>query len=747
MPKIPQFEATEKLQPNNMAEEAMNKEAYHDERTAEAIPHLIQQGSESIQRGFARMDDQQAQAQTAGMMQDMADLTVQSHQQLDTTLNTADPSSGVDPMTGFNESLQQKLQEVKDKYQNPKTQEVFSRMSAELQSNILDRGYSQWQGNVRSYTAQALDTSAQKFANAAALDPASVDDTAKQFGSAVSAMASQHAGMFSADDRNKLTRSGMESIYNSAGMQITHAINSNPNASLSDIAQARAVLAGDNFKNNMSPQDYNRVLDDLDKATTTRQDAFSIYIDKSAPQLLDQVRQFGDPDGKVGKLLSSSAVHTPEQLASAAVRTDDYNTAVQEHKVVQTIGNMPNDQVQQFIQARKANWQSAKDPAEATAAHGAYDMAVKVAKQRDEEFMKAPATYMLNHNDTVGALYAKYQQQPTPQNFQIYAAFSAGQQEKLYPGVSPNILTDDMKQDIGTRMASVAQDPQGALAAGQILSGTQKLTGQYWNQAAHELYKDHIVSPAQFASAQLLGSPKSWSLAQEGFRAASIPSDTLTTTSGISKEASDKVAADALRPLLATFADTADGHELVASYVDFASNIMRARGKVDPTTAAALAQTAVLDRFTIKNNLRIPNELDANDVADGGDNVLANIDQHKLVSPPSFSGAGEAVQGASYADDIKNFGHWSTNAKGDGMTLYDQYGAPVYENVKGGKAPVQVEIPFATAAKLGSRIRSPLNNAERIFTNPRSVPGLTGGPNKEDQAFSAEELAANPDGR
>ncbi len=726
MPKIPQFEANARLQPNNLASQAFQQEGYHAERMADIVGRNVEQGVAGLQRGLGAMDEHQAQAQTASMMQDMSQLTVQAHQSLDTTLNSADPASSVDPMTGYNEQLQQKLQDVRDKYDNPKTQEVFGRMSAELQSNLLDRGYSQWQQQTRAYTAQSLNTTAQQFSNAASLDPASVDDIAKQYSNSVAAMGEQHSGMFSSDERSKLTRSGIESIYNSAGMQIAHGINSNPNASLSGIAKARKTLSGDNFRNNMNPQDYNRVLDDLDKAATTRQDAASLYIEKSAPQILATVVQNGDPDGRWGRMLSSTAAHTPEQLAAAAVRTDNYNAALAEHQVTKEIGDKPDGQVQQYIQARKADWQNAGSPAEATETHKAYDMAVKVAKQRDEEFNKSPATYMLNHNDTVGALYAKYQQQPTPNSFQTYAAFSAGQQEKLYPGRPAQVLSDDIKRDVSDKLAAVSQDPNGAVAAGQVLDNLRQLTGPFWNESAHELAKDRIVNGAQFAAAQLMGSPKSWSLAQEGLRAAATPDDVLTKTSGVAKDTADKVASTALRPLLATFADTANGHQLVASYVDFMSNIMRSRGKVDSNTADALAQTAVLDRFTIKNNLRIPTNLDANDVADGADNIVANIHTHDLVTPPSFSGMGPAVQKDAYADDIKDFGHWSTNARGDGMMLYDQYGAPVYERVKG--QSVQIEVPYESAAKVGKSIRSPLNTLGRIITNPQSVgPGSAQG--------------------
>lgn len=733
MPKIPQYEANARLEPNNMASEAFAQEGYHAERMADVVGRNVEHGVEGLQRGLSQMDEHQAQAQTASMLNDMSNLTVQAHQDLSQTLNNYDPSKDPNPMQAWGEKLDTQLDAVGGKYDNPRTQQAFTEMKDRIRTDLLDRGTSQAFDVVRTYTAQQLGQSGQNMANAAATDPASVDFLAKQYTASIDTMAQQHPGMFSVDERNKLTRSGLEGIYNSAGMQIVHSINSNPNASLRDIAAARQLLAGDNFRNNMSPADYNKVLDDLDKAGQTRQDAASIYIDKSTPQILDNVRQNGDPDGRWGKLLGSSAVHTPEQLAAAAVRLDQYNAAVADYKVGKDINGLAEDQVQKYIQDRKADWQAAGakgDPASVTTAHAAYDAAVRMAKTRDEEFNKSPAMYMLNHNDTVGALYAKYQQNPTAQSFQVYAAFSAGQQQRLYPNQPPQVLSDDMKADIKSQMASVDQTPQGALNAAATLNKLHDLTGSYYTGAIHELMRDKIIRPDQYVAGNLIARPESQMLAQEVLQAAAVPNDAMNKASPLDESRAVAIARTAFAPLAQTLKGTVNGDDLLNAYISSTAQVLRQRAvnggsqylglKMSGQVAADATQIAsqmVLGRIQVKGGMRIPTNMDAADVVGGAHSVQADLANHNLIMAPSYGGL---IGGKDqYAKDVASDGYWVTNPKGDGAILYFQ-GAPVQE--KNAKGLVQtISLPFDQMQKLGKNSRSATEQVGRFFTDPGSL--------------------------
>src|ERR1700748_573451 len=99
MPNIRQYESNERpLTPSNMAESAFAQLGAHAERQAEIIPHLWEQGANQVVQGLDQLYEQQARNQTASAANDMADLTVQMHQGMSATLNSADPTSAENPL-------------------------------------------------------------------------------------------------------------------------------------------------------------------------------------------------------------------------------------------------------------------------------------------------------------------------------------------------------------------------------------------------------------------------------------------------------------------------------------------------------------------------------------------------------------------------------------------------------------------------------------------------------------------------
>jgi hypothetical protein len=330
-------------------------------------------------------------------------------------------------------------------------------------------------------------------------------------------------------------------------------------------------------------------------------------------------------------------------------------------------------------------------------------------------------------NDKVAALYVNYQKNPTPQNFQTYAAFSEGQQARLYPGRVPSVLTDDMKRDIGNSLQAVDQTPQGALQAAGTLSNLRDTTGAYYGGAVHELLRDHIIKPGQYVAGQLIGDPKTFTMAGDVLKATSMTNDDLFRQSGITEAKADAVARAAFSSFAATFSDTVNGRQLVGNYEAALSSLLRYHGDVSTATAQSMAKSMILDRYNIRGNMRIPSNFDDMDVADGAQSVLNDIKNHNLIAPPSFSGAGGALQSDMYKADVQDFGHWSTNAKGDGAQLFDQYGQPVYEKVNG---KVQtVNIAYSQLEQLGKGNRGVMNNLnsiahpERIQSKPGDLLG------------------------
>lgn len=479
----------------------------------------------------------------------------------------------------------------------------------------------------------------------------------------------------------------------------------------------------------------------------------AVHDPNATPQSLDVAYgKISNPDGELFKSMSPGRLATIQdefdkakvgvastQFAGVAAQWDDMRAAVRagnpaaiswtQQNLNNVMGSTPKEKAEEIAKrqqgfaddqayAKQATAFAGKTlpelkqmsetvlppDAERSAADKGTAASQEVAKNMVRAYDSDRTGYMLQNNVAVGTAYQQFQQNPSAQTFQNYAAKTTAAQSQFDPDRIPAVLPSDLINNIASTMTKVTQTPEGAAQVANTLTQLKNQTGQYYNEAVHELMDKHILNGSQFAAAQLAGNPKSWALGQEGIRAAAVSDSDLTKTSGVSKASADKVMQQSLTTLAPTFADTTNGHELMASYIDFGSDIMRARGKVDTTTAGQIAQAAVLGRFTIQNNLRIPNNMDASDVSNGAAMTLAQISKRNIQPPPSFSGFGPALQHDAYMDDVKDFGHWSTNARGDGAILYDQYGAPVYEKQNG--KTVQVEIPYTSLAQTGKQNRS-----------------------------------------
>src|SRR3974390_29082 len=112
MPKIPQYEATAELKPNNMAAESYAQLGYHGERLAQTLSSNFQEAANRIGQGVMEYNEHQDQAQTASMLNDMSNLTVQAHQDLNSTMNNYDPSKDGDPVQTFNDKLSSRLEAI-----------------------------------------------------------------------------------------------------------------------------------------------------------------------------------------------------------------------------------------------------------------------------------------------------------------------------------------------------------------------------------------------------------------------------------------------------------------------------------------------------------------------------------------------------------------------------------------------------------------------------------------------------------
>jgi hypothetical protein len=255
-----------------------------------------------------------------------------------------------------------------------------------------------------------------------------------------------------------------------------------------------------------------------------------------------------------------------------------------------------------------------------------------------------------------------------------------------------------MEQRLGNKLSAITQTPEGATQAGQLLIQYQNMSGSYWTQVSHELFRDKVLTPSQYVAAQMFTKPDAIGLAQDLLRASTAKPGELVAQSGISDAKAQKAAAAALAPLRATLGDAANGNELMSAYQNSLVTLIQAKGDIN--SAGALAAKMVMGEYQFAGSLRMPTDVNAAQVVTGTKSVLADIPNHKLVIPPSYSGTGPADQKAEYTRSIQEYGHWSTNSSGDGALLYDEQGTPVYEMINGQQR--QVSLKFTDLQAIGA---------------------------------------------
>jgi hypothetical protein len=87
----------------------------------------------------------------------------------------------------------------------------------------------------------------------------------------------------------------------------------------------------------------------------------------------------------------------------------------------------------------------------------------------------------------------------------------------------------------------------------------------------------------------------------------------------------------------------------------------------------------IMGEYQFRGTLRMPTNVDASAVVSGTKAVQADLGNHKIIVPPSYSGLGPHDQRSLYVRAIQEHGHWSTSGDGKTALLYDEQGTPVYE--------------------------------------------------------------------
>ncbi len=703
MPEIRDYTAPLR-EPGQIDVQPLAEAAYHIERQAKNVAESIRQGTEGLNQGLKDIAERQQQAETLDTAKKMSDWHLTAVQSLEQARQSADPHDATWLSKWYETNVTQPLDKMSEGIESPKAQDYFQTHRDSIENELFTKGasyQSEMLGNAHVADANGLIDNA---VNRLSIDPSSLHAELQRLPSTMQAIPAQARETMQQEATNHMVLAAgngvIARIATPEGAEAAKKVLFDPDGDYMKGAPRGAV---DEWQQKI-----------IEKTNTLVATQFDI-LKTQVPDLVKLARQ-GDPDAANRlTLLAQQGSASPDKAmkVAGAEISRDLNDAQQFFKATRAINDMPEPAMRAAVDSLPP--EEARTPAQAAVA--------AAAKQRDADFHKDPATYMTTNDSVVQSRFQAYAQQPTPQNFQAYAQTTIAAQGRLYPHDTPKILPPQFVDDVAAKMKAIPDTPDGWQQAATTLQQLQQTTGSYWNYAVHELQNAHVLKPGQYVAGMLMGQPQSYALAGDVLKATSMSGEDLYKSSGVTEASAYTTARAAFKDFNATFSDTTNGHELTESYVTALADVLRYKGKdaMNAGTAQRLANAMILDRYNVRGGLRIPKDFDDMDVAQGANSVLGDIKNHDLVPPPSFSNFGPALQGDAYKADVQDFGHWSTNAKGDGAMLFDQYGSPVYEK-KGGQT-VPVELQYSDLQKLGRQNRGVVQDVTRFFTKPETLGG------------------------
>lgn len=696
----------------------LEQAAYRVEKTGAIEGEAFRQIGQVAQGAVNKYEDAEAQKETTDLAAKATKADLDLTQQYEDAKQKGDPNDPNFANDFITNHVQPALDSMGQDLNTKKGQAMFAELTDKMTSEYGKRAivdHAVMSGNAAVDTAT---DAVQNYSNIVTSDPTLLPHASSMLQSVAATIPAEHRGEF-------LSKAN-EAVYGAAGKALVDNTLKDPNATPASIAARTAYLddPANGFQKNMNADTYSALHKQLEAGAETVGNTQS-QIDKQAlPSLLSRVQNTGvDVGGQTQSLIDNYKGKSAEETAvTKAAMQRQLDASLAYGSATKDVPLAPRQDILNQIGQLDTQIKNAgpKDLENLQVKQAALATALQA---RDKEFMADPAAYVLNHNPAVQGAYSNFQQAQTPASFAKFAQTSMSEQTRLYPGATPKLVTAYMEQGIAAKMSNITNTPEGATQAGAILNQYQNLSGPYWTQVSHELFADKVINPTQYVAAQMFDRPNSFGLAQDLLRASTTPKADLAATSGIAEAKADKAAAAALAPLRATLGDAANSGELMDAYEKSLTTLIMAKGDINQ--ASALADKMVMGQYQFAGSLRMPTDVNSSAVVAGTKSVLADIGNHKLIAPPSYSNTGPADHSAEYARSVQEYGHWSTNSTGDGALLYDEQGTPVYEKVNGQTR--QVSLKFNDLQAIGQKNSLPAKASSMLGTMKGALDRATGG--------------------
>lgn len=662
----------------------------------------------AITHGAAELEQHEALVETSKITNGFADLEMQTAKNLDAAKSTMDPHN-TNTASDFLAQHQDALAAIGDNLTTRQGKAMFERLQANYKVGTYDKVLGYQSAAAANEVVTNFKQAGTTYSNLAEQDPTSVSTAAAAIQAAAPGLPAEH--------RAEITKALTMQVYDSGGEGIVNKLLSNHALTVGDIDTAKAYLNDqkNGFVQNMSPGQFASINARMDRMKDTTGNVQSVIAAQTLSAGYKQLEENGGDDkgGQWQSIINNYQAKTADATAEFKARAQrDYDAAVAVGKATKEVKTTPDADLTSDLVGLKKIVDTA-EPEQAQKAEATLKAVTEAKKARDEAFTKDPATWMNTNNDVVKSRYQQFAQNPTPQNFQTYAATSIAEQRRLYPLRQAKIVSAEMSATIGEAVSKVTNDPAGASAAGNILSSYAHTAGQYWPQMAQELYKDKTLNANQFVAASLYSKPGATSLAEEILRASVVPQKELIDKNlgnpDVTEAKARAAANSAFASLDRTMLDDRSETRIVGGYEQALTTLMLARGTVSTGTANALAAKMINDEYTFKGTYRVPNSARANpDDVDAGlksalgrvSDANSGIASANLIIPPSYSGLGPNDQKRAYVANVQAQGHWVTNSDESGAVLYDEQNHPVWQKGADGK-PQMVGMKWADAAGKG----------------------------------------------
>lgn len=700
MAEIAQYTSSDALRGLQVSDKGAD--AY--EREGRSVGNDIRQIGGEFQKNLDLYDQHQTMQETSDLTNQFVSVDAKIEQaKQDALAKNQSPSD-------FADSVSSMLDPLENTATTDRAKEYYSQKRAQ----VLTEAAKSYTSQYGAMAGQNLENSLQNTTDSAAKKAlASPTDTGGAIAGAKldieTAMANSDAKL-SPQQRANATKGVAEKISDAGAEGMLTKIESGeiPAANAGKVRDMLLDPNGD-FYPNMSVGKLSEITQRLAKVRDTSEGTAQIIAAQVLPKYISGVVTTnggydapakGQTVGQGQTLIDNYPTRTPEQQEKKAELQRALDDGIAAGKATRGAMSLPQDDLKNTLQTLRQK-RDAASPEEAPALDSALDAAQKASNTRDEAFKKDPAGWLTdpNNNPTVSNAYNAWKANANAQTLNAFVTKSQGEQARLYPNQVPAVLTGEMKSHIADQIAQAKTTDGGAATAATVLQANAQMFGPRWSQAAQELHHAGVLSDTLFLAASLGGNPQTAGLSTRLVQAAFQDPKELQANSGTSEEKTLAAASAALKPLRQSLSDSVSGQETVSGYEKGLGRLLLSMSKdagSDQTGQnVKLAQQMVLNQYKfVPNNggmARVPVKYGLTE--DAVSNAMSgyNLDIHKLIAPPSYSGLGPQDQAITYRDSLKDHGRWITNGDETGIRLVDFSGNAVNENRNGKAIPVEIK--------------------------------------------------------